>query len=514
MSPLDAAARAMLERDALRPFLERQRWFGGKAREIDSVRFLDWTDIDTGAEPLSLTLVGVTYRDGATEQYQIPLTIVGGASAIALGERPEAVLAPASTGSADLICDAVLSEHAMRTLLDAVWRGADFPSVSGLVVARADRPPVEEAGTPLAVLRLPGVHSNSALAIGGRYLLKLVRRIEPGINPDVEIGRFLARSGAHVHAPALLGFDSSTALTPEPPPRSVSVQALVPSRANAWEDALERLDAYFQRARRQPASQPQGTGVGPYADSIALLGGRTAELHLALSTAHGDPDFVPETTSDMELSHLASQERREAAEVLDLLERRHALLDDDARALARQVLDRRQALLDRLDRSWREIRPFVKIRIHGDYHLGQVLCVGDDFVIIDFEGEPARPLADRRAKQSPLRDVAGMLRSLDYAGETGLRAAAAGRAATREQLEPWARAWAADASAAFLRGYLDAARGAPFVPSDPEQLRRALDLFMLDKAVYELRYEMNNRPQWAATPLGGIMQILDSGATP
>jgi trehalose synthase-fused probable maltokinase len=501
----------MLEREALRSFLVRQRWFGGKAREVDSVRFMDWADVDTGAEPLCLTLVGVTYRDGSTEQYHIPLTVIGSAD---IGERPEVVLARAGAGSDELICDAVCSEHAMRALLGAVWGSAEFRAMSGRVVFHADRPPpADESGAALAVVRLPGVHRNTALAVGGRYLMTLVRRIEPGINPDVEIGGFLARTGAHVNAPALLGHIEYRSDTGAPSTLAL-VQALVPTRGNAWEDALERIDEYFERAGREPATALAGSPIGAYAGSIALLGRRTAELHLALAAAEGNPDFEPETTSDVELSHLAIQERREAAEVLDLVARRGDLLDDEASTKARFILDRRQVLFDRLDRSWREIRPFMKIRIHGDYHLGQVLCVEEDFVIIDFEGEPARPLADRRAKQSPLRDVAGMLRSLDYAGETGLRAAVAGGRGTRERLVPWAREWVAATSAAFLRGYLDAARGAPLLPSDPQQLRKALDLFMLGKAIYELRYELNNRPQWAATPLGGIMQILDSGSTP
>jgi trehalose synthase-fused probable maltokinase len=177
---------------------------------------------------------------------------------------------------------------------------------------------------------------------------------------------------------------------------------------------------------------------------------------------------------------------------------------------ANQVLARRAALLTRIDSLWAGVCPYTKIRVHGDYHLGQVLCVGDDFVSIDFEGEPARPLVERRAKQSPLRDVAGMLRSLSYAAETGLRAAT-GEHASRARLAAWARGWESWTSASFVEGYLHAAGAAVFVRPIRTSCR-ALDLLKLHKALYALHYEMNNRPSWVALPLRGILEMLESGA--
>jgi len=511
---LDDAWRQTLERESLRPFLERQRWFGGKARAIRSVRFRDWASIEGGAHPFYVTVVTVAYEDGTQDEWHVPLTVMTGTDAQGMRQFPDAVLAPVPDAPSSLICDAVWSDEAMRALMSAVESSSEFVSKSGRVVASANRDahhPLVEPGAE--VVRLPAVHSNSALALAGRYLLKLFRRVEAGINPDVEIGRFLERTGARVNTPALVGSieyrsqDAAIATL-------ALVQRLVPSRTNAWDEARGELEAFFRKARQQrnpPVPEVVRELVGVYADAIALLGRRTAELHRALSTAEGEPDFAPELISPLQLSELARRERQQAADILDLLDSRHDVLDEDAQSLAHGVLARRAALLERVARLWSAVDPYVKIRIHGDYHLGQVLCVGNDFVIIDFEGEPARPLAERRAKQSPLRDVAGMLRSLSYAAEAGLRAAAGGDAVLRVSLNPWARAWESSTSASFLDGYLRTAEGAVFMPSSSDQFRRALELFVLNKAIYELHYEMNNRPQWAALPLRGVMQILESG---
>ncbi len=507
-------SREALERDALPRFIARQRWFGGKARAVASVRFQDWARVATAGAPLFLTIVTVDYEDGSAEQCHVPLTVLSGADAVAAASVPEAVVAPLPGSPSDLICDGVFSEHAMRSVMSAVWTGATFRALRGRIVASPERPPPHERpDTPLDIVRLPAVHSNSALAVGGQYLLKLFRRIEPGINPDVEIGRFLERTKARVNTPGLAG--SIEYRTDEGAVATLAlVQTLVPSRTNAWDAALEELQVYFHRAgaqldaKRTPALEREL--VGGYADAMALLGRRTAELHAALAAAADEPDFSPEPATAAELAASAQREREQACTILDLLERRRDALDADAGFLAGRVLALRGTLLERIDTLWAGMRPYTKTRIHGDYHLGQVLCVGDDFVIIDFEGEPARPLAERRAKQSPLRDVAGMLRSFSYAAEAGLRAVADLRA-TRASLAPWARSWEALTSESFVQGYLRNAGGAAFVPPDAHQLRQALVLFTLHKALYELQYEMNNRPSWAALPLRGILQISSSG---
>jgi maltose alpha-D-glucosyltransferase/alpha-amylase len=348
--------------------------------------------------------------------------------------------------------------------------------------------------------------------MGGRYLLKLFRRIEAGINPDVEIGQFLARSGADVHVPALVGTieyrtaDGTRATL-------ALVQVLVASRANAWEHALEDLADYFAMARAQSAPPAQGTAAihaRRSIESMALLGRRTAELHRALARPTIEPDFAPALTPAAGVETLARRIHDHGAAALELLAGRCAALHGETQTLARRVLARRLLLLDRLAHLGREVRPFVSIRIHGDYHLGQVLRAHDDFAIIDFEGEPTRPLAERRAKQSPLRDVAGMLRSFSYAAHEGLSRAAGEDPRLRASLTPWARAWETACADAFMADYLAVADNGTFIPQDRPQLQVSLEMFMLEKALYELDYEMNNRPDWVSAPLAGILSLLDA----
>jgi maltooligosyltrehalose trehalohydrolase len=417
------------------------------------------------------------------------------------------VLADAA-GTGHLICDAVADDEACRAMLGAVLRGAIAHGQHCTIDARPIGPAaLDSTAAPVDVVRLPGVHSNSAIALGGRFLLKLFRRIEPGINPDVEVGQYLARTGAHVNTPALIGTIEHRSKDGTPATLAL-VQELVASRTNAWEYTLDELAGFFATVQERHTA-PVPADVRALArrsiDSLALLGRRTAELHRALAGGNHDPDFVPEHSTSGEIESLARRIAAQAAATLDLLAERSGSFDREAQALASRVLEHRTGLMERLEGLGREIAPFVRIRIHGDYHLGQVLCVDDDFVIIDFEGEPTRPLTERRSKQSPLRDVAGMLRSIGYAAHAGLKAATQGN--RRAQLEPWARAWEGATAEAFLQEYLAVTSDATFLPSDPGQVDCALELFVLQKALYELDYEMNNRPGWVGAPLDGILAL-------
>jgi maltose alpha-D-glucosyltransferase / alpha-amylase len=507
----DEAIRKHLEREALVPYLRRQRWFGGKARDIASARFVDWAPLLATPHPAWLAIAEVTYQDGGAERYQLPLiAMTTGAAATATLERPDAVLAAISE-SGIVACDAIVDDDVCRTMLDAMARGDRLVSRRGAIYARPIAVAAIYAADPeMPVVRLPATHSNSAIALGGRFLLKLFRRIEPGVNPDVEIGQFLARSGADVNVPDLVGTleyraEDGTQAT------LALVQALVASRANAWEHALEELANYFAAVRVQTV--PPAPGIASdlarrSIDSMALLGRRTAELHRALAGATTDPDFAPVVNSTAEVLTLAERIRAQAGVALDLLAERCAAFDGETQVLARGVLTHREGLLGRMESLGREVRPFVAIRIHGDYHLGQVLRVHDDFAIIDFEGEPARPLAERRAKQSPLRDVAGMLRSLGYAAHAGLSRAAGDDSHMRASLAPWAQAWETATADAFMVAYLAVADSGAFIPQDRAQLRLSLEMFVLEKALYELDYEMNNRPDWVSVPLAGILSLV------
>jgi maltose alpha-D-glucosyltransferase/alpha-amylase len=249
---------------------------------------------------------------------------------------------------------------------------------------------------------------------------------------------------------------------------------------------------------------------GWYLANAATLGRRTAELHLALA-ADRDPAFVPEPFDDAALRRLRDEMQAHAADVMDLLESRLDSLSEPARAAAQAVLAARRSLHDRLDLVARGATPEragARIRVHGDYHLGQVLRTEEDFVILDFEGEPARTLEQRRAKRSPLRDVAGMIRSFSYAAHAALFASAMNTPGDYALLEPWADTWQHWVSEAFRSGYRAAAAGSPILPDDDETFETCLSAFIVEKALYELGYELNNRQDWVQVPLAGLRKLL------
>jgi maltose alpha-D-glucosyltransferase/alpha-amylase len=310
------------------------------------------------------------------------------------------------------------------------------------------------------------------------------------------------------------------------------LQRLVESQADGWEHATDELSRFYDQVaastppRLSPPSSLTALAeaapparmldiIRPYLGTAETLGRRTAELHLALASDSRDPAFAPEPLSKDDMRVVSTTAVAEAVKALHGLEARIGEGSASATALAPDVVERAGELVLARERLLTELRDgpplefaISKIRIHGDYHLGQVLWAEGDFYILDFEGEPARPLEQRRQKQSPLKDVAGMLRSFSYAAYAALFAFTSARPTEFTRLEPWARIWQTWAAGAFLRGYLRHADKAMFLPAEGAHRDALLRYFMLDKALYELNYELNNRPDWVRIPLWGILDLL------
>jgi maltose alpha-D-glucosyltransferase/alpha-amylase len=389
---------------------------------------------------------------------------------------------------------------------------------------------------------VPGEQSNTSLVFGDQLVLKFLRRLEIGLNPELELGRFLTER-KFPHAPRVVG-----AIEFRQPPREpmtlAVLQVFVANEGNAWQYTTDFLGRFYERAlaktqdlaAAQEVTKPHVTElprpaghvldsleaetpplarelIGFYLERARLLGQRTAELHRALAGDPTDPMFAPEPVTDF-FKHAQYQGMRGlATRTFRLLRSQIAQLPEKLRDPAERTLALEEEILER----FRPIRDgkFTarRIRTHGDYHLGQVLYTGKDFVLIDFEGEPARSLSERRNKTFALRDVAGMLRSFHYASF----AAAFGLSenvipVSLEDLEPWRRFWYAWTSIAYLRGYQASAEAGPFLPDRGEEWRTVLDAYTLDKAVYELAYELNNRPEWVGIPLRGILDLVDREA--
>jgi trehalose synthase-fused probable maltokinase len=444
-------------------FLTRQRWFAAKTRGVQALAVLDWAVLDP-AVPLLLLLLSV---DG--DRYYVPIAVAGETA-------PEAALVQADGLS---VVDAHDDPRFGRRLLAAIAAGRTIEGRAGRFHFQPTAGwafPADPDAT--AVRRLRGEQSNTSIVLGD-LVLKSLRRPAPGLNPDLEMLRFLTTKTAFPHVPRLAG--SAEYEGGEEPAALAVLQEFVPNTGDGWGHVVSAL------AARGPG------GAEPLITDLRRLGAITGGLHVALASDETDPAFRPERVTAEDVARW----REDIGRDLRAEEVRRCLADraeDDPAAAALAVLDTMPGALS-------------KIRLHGDYHLGQVLKTPDGFVIIDFEGEPARPLPERRRKESALRDVAGMLRSLDYAAHAvAFREPEADRPARLAALT----AWEAQARRAFLDAYHAAALEgpAPLVPRDRALFERACAPFELQKACYELRYELDNRPTWVGIPAAGIGRLL------
>jgi maltose alpha-D-glucosyltransferase/alpha-amylase len=525
---LDGTGRTRVETMVLPEYLPKQRWFGAKARHIRTTRITDWAPLPDSRAVLAL--VEVQYERGDPDNYLLPLAVIFGKAADQLRETaPNSVLCPAMTREGPgFLCDAAFDNATCAALLSFIEKAKQAPARNGLIRGapgkqlEAIRGPVD---APLAVRRSGSEQSNSSIFYGDRLILKLFRRQQTGLNPDCEIGRFLTEQAHFDGVPPFAGAIEYVPASGEPTTMAM-LQGLVANQGDCWTLTREELARYYENCASLPfpkgadggtidlmklsarsPSQMARDHVGIALDSAARLGRRTAELHLALALPTADAAFSPEPLDAEDLALLLADLRGEATRVFDLLKDSVAGLPDDLVDLAGRVLGRRRHILDSFRVLPGSPMEAQRIRIHGDYHLGQVLQARTDYVILDFEGEPARPIAARRAKLSPLKDVAGMLRSLSYAAYASLIVYTTRRPEDVESLEPWARLWERAMGAEFLRAYRETAAGARFLPSDEGNFRKLLATYLLDKALYELSYELNNRPTWVGIPLMGILSI-------
>ena len=483
--------RAQLE-DVLPRYLHACRWFGGKGRRVKTVEIVE-------AVPVGDTVVAylsVDYTDGQPETYVLPFTTVEGDRARELEEHfPHSVVARLADSS--LLVDATWEPDFGRALLDATARRRRFTGRAGKLIATATSAFRDRRGADgLKPHVLGAEQSNTSIAFGDRYVLKLFRRAEGGVNPDLEIGRFLTERAHFDHTPAVAGAIEHR--NDSQPTTFAILQSFVPNEGDAWRYTLDELERYYERVETSDAETDEL--VGPYIDSARLLGERTAELHLALSSDPSDDAFAPEPMTPY-------YQRSMYQSMRTLAGRAFRLLADKRREFPEvvQVLDLRDEINARFEAVTQQPISATRIRTHGDYHLGQVLYTGRDFVIIDFEGEPARPLSERKIKRPALRDVAGMLRSFHYAAYTRVF----------EQDDPtdhfsWASLWYERVSSAFLDSYLEHANGSSFVPATMNEVDALLPALLLEKAVYELLYEINNRPDWLRIPLLGVTQLVEA----
>ena len=488
-------SRALLEREVLPGYIARCRWFGGKAREPRAYKVRELVAVSAAPDAARLALVEIAYGSGPAETYLLPLQCAVGARAEALErETPGGIIARFRDGG--VLFDAVHDAEFRAALFTVIAGGGE---VGGALIG-VPGSGLAESAPASRVLAVE--QSNTAIIYGERVFLKLYRRLEEGVNPDAEILRFLGARN-YPHVPPFCG-----ALEFRRAGRESQVLALatgmVANDGDAWSFTLRELTRQLGCVLAGDARAAEQIEAA-YLARAAQLGERTGALHRALAA---DADFAPEPLTAADFAELAETVNITADQVLTGIAARRDALDPATRALAAELRAAEPALRTRIAALGARPVAAAKTRTHGDYHLGQVLNTGADFVIIDFEGEPARPLAERRRKRSPLRDVAGMLRSLHYAAHSALGSFPERRA----ELEPHAERWHERARAAFLDAWTTTTADALFVPAERAEFTRLLDAFLLEKALYEVAYELNNRPAWLAIPLRGVLQLLRGAA--
>jgi maltose alpha-D-glucosyltransferase/alpha-amylase len=526
---LGRRVREQLEREVLPVFLEQQRWFAGKGSRIAQVTLREQDEWRSREGSWLLAVAQVDFASDPPQTYSLPLALAFEdhdpsrieallhATVARVRQRARVgVLYDAFWD--DGFCRSLVAAMRNRTRLTLPGGELRFSSTSRL----ADEPDAES----LPVRHPAFEQSNSLVVLGERLVLKGYRQLRRGVNPEIEIGRFLTDVSPFPHIAPLYG--SLESCDGEGHTTAIAVlHRYVPNEGSGWDYTLAHLHRLVDdvltgtspETTLGPGSVPPPPPLDPggpmphsvdsgFLALIGLLGRRTAEMHAALARPSGDPAFEPEPFTADDLARLRDKLQTEARETLALLEHRRAALPAPVAAMAERLAVSARALREHIDGLIPAEVDATRTRYHGDYHLGQVLLSQHDFVIVDFEGEPSRPLPERRAKHSPLRDVAGMLRSFGYAAAVALQQMGPGSAAERERTQAPLAQWRQATSEAFLGGYREAIASTSSWPRDPAVAGRLIALFTLEKALYELRYELANRPDWVAIPLAAVLDPL------
>ncbi|MES1204700.1 MAG: maltose alpha-D-glucosyltransferase [Pseudomonadota bacterium] len=501
--------------DVLSGFLYARRWFGGRGRRVAAARIEE--SVALGG--VYLLIVRVEYADAEPARFVLPVAAVSDGRVPA----PQTVLGIARTKAGDWpLVDALEDGPSARLLLkavaeqrrvvagDAVFEASSFTAID---------PPDAEAHD------ISAQHAAAAIRYGDRYFLKMFRQLEDGISPELEVGRFLS-TRAPTLSPQVVG--AIQLHRQRAPSTTLAVlQAYVPNEGTAWTHAREELSRFFERVLTRHRDDPPPDrsprpllalaaaetparvrdALGSYLDLAAVLGNRTAELHLALASNVEDPAFTPEAYATFDRRSKYQSMRNTVGMTLRLLRTKIDLLPPRVRESARALAGNPDGTLAVFAPLLSQRLTGLRMRTHGDYHLEQVLYTGRDFVIIDFEGPTGQPVAERRRKHSPLRDVAGMIRSFHFAAFTTLLSGALVREEDRALAAPWADAWYRWISGAFLRGYLHTAAGAPFLPH-PDDLALVLDTHVVEKAFHELRDELETCAETVSIPLEAILEAV------
>jgi maltose alpha-D-glucosyltransferase/alpha-amylase len=522
-----------LENILLPSYFQRSRWFGGKARKIIRVRLTDTIPLPS-MEQTALLLTEIHYPSGENDQYQLPLVFVP-AERVEQGNGTfdrRVIARIVLNGEDGFLCDAAYESGFRKRLIELVlqrqtWQG-EAGWISGLTGQKVEEYHKDGEKTLMESCLIGSEQSNTSMKFGGNLCLKLYRKIDTGIAPEVEMSRKLTELTRFRNLPFYLGSLEYSRNQRERYSLGI-LQNYVPNEGDGWQLSLDHVLRYYEdvlsRTAKgiQPPPLPKLSGeplllpeimhdlIGEfYLEMVEKLSERTAGMHCALSSLDADPEFAPEPFTILYQRSIYQAMTEQVKRSMMLLREIIHSLSGDRMDLAMHLLEREKDILDQFEPIRKEKIDTIKVRIHGDFHLGQVLYTGNDFFIIDFEGEPARSLSERKIKRSVYRDLAGMLRSFHYAAFNVLMHNASIRKEDREVLEPWAELWSFYIGQHFIDVYTEKTKGRQLIPAHARQRELLLRGYLMNKAIYELNYELNNRPEWAAIPMKGILGLIDA----
>ncbi|HYF66968.1 MAG TPA: maltose alpha-D-glucosyltransferase [Ohtaekwangia sp.] len=529
---ISKSGREILEVQILEGYMQNLRWFGGKGRAIEDIKIINTATLLPGENPATILLIEVRYKSGLPEMYQLPVSFAQGLLAQKLIEGcPQSVIARLEIdGEEGVMYDAIYGLELQETLVQRMAADEVTSIEHNTLVFHGQEKLKEYIRTQEKVKPrvLGGEQSNTSIIYDNKFFLKLFRKVDRAINPDVEIIQFLTAKTEFKNIPAYAGFiewrfENETMVLG-------LLQEMIESSSDAWTYMLDRLDDFNENILSKTdliiTSVPLRDNViepidfeeipedmqelleASVAERVYMLGVRTGEMHHALGSGIADPDFRPEPYSLHYQRSLYAGLQSLVRSTFENLARNIKTLPEEVKQEARDVMNMKDDILAIFKRIYEKKIDVVKIRIHGDYHLGQVLFTGKDFVITDFEGEPARSFSERRLKRAALRDVAGMVRSFHYAAYGSLFLDNQIRKEDYPKLIPFIEQWFHYMSGIFMKAYLDTVEGSTFIPQEKSELEILTTTFLLEKAIYELNYELNNRPDWVIIPLRGIQSIL------
>ncbi len=544
-------------------YLYSCRWFDRKNRVVQSAHITETIAVSYKDMEAQMIWLQVDYTQGEAQTYLLLLAYAEGEQAFhLLAEMPEAVVSRLQIqgkNEAGVLFDAVADKQFLTFPLDAIAHNRRYKGIAGELIATASDlfPEIHDGASHLEPHDLvKGEQRNTTVVYGDRFLLKLFRQVDEGIHPELEIGRFLGEKQLLKHFAPIAG-----ALEYRNSKNSQTIgilQQFIQDTRSGWDYTLDSLRDYFDCVMVQQAGitelplssgslldlekafdevkledgiqiggNPDGsdfcalkdtlTGkelaistIGSYLANAQLLGKSTAELHIALACDRENPDFAPEPFSTFYQRSIYQYARNLTGRVFILLKQRLDELLPNTQQLAKKVLNRQEEFMGRFQLVLNQKITAMRTRYHGDYHLGQVLYTGKDFIIIDFEGEAGRTLSERRMKRSALRDVAGMLQSFNYAANLALRNEIESGMIRPENLpimEKWAQFWYAWVSAAFLNSYLAVAKQDGFLPKTNAELQVLLDAYLLEKIIFDLGYKLDHRQNSVDIPLYQLIQF-------